>query len=338
MGHNLNFQDGKASMFSVRQVPWHGLGTILENAPRTVQEALTAAQLDWEVGLKPVFCADGSTYCEVPNYKAIVRLDQWGKQGCRPFALVGNDYKVLQNREAFEFFEPLVESGRVTFETAGALGDGERVWVLAKLRESQAEIAQDDNIERYLMLSTGHDAKTAVQVRFTPVRIVCQNTLTMALSRGTDFAKTYHVSGMKRVLLKAREDVGVVLTEYESLEQSLRKMAQRRLSMAEAAAYILAVFPDPKRRKGQSDESFGRACEDQRRRRRAALKYFHEGHGNSQSHVSDTLWAAYNGIIEMLDHHTNYSTPYRRLESLMFGEEQRVKLAAYEEAMRILAA
>src|SRR5262245_30448563 len=159
MPHNLNFTTGKPAMMYVGEVPWHGLGTQLTEPP-TAEEAIRAAQLDWEVGLKPVYCADGEHYCEIPNKKAVVRLDMWGKSGCKPFGLVGDDYKVLQNRDAFRFFDPLLKTKELAFETAGALGDSERVWVMARLK-SNATIAKDDEIERYLLLSTGHDGKTA---------------------------------------------------------------------------------------------------------------------------------------------------------------------------------
>ena len=121
-------------MMAVRHVPWHGLGTVLQYPPKTAADAMKAARLDWEVGLKPVYCMEGEIFYEIPEKKAIVRLDKWGQSDCRPFGLVGDDYQILQNRDAFSFFDPIIQTGGVTFETAGALGDGERVWVLGKVK------------------------------------------------------------------------------------------------------------------------------------------------------------------------------------------------------------
>jgi hypothetical protein len=111
MGHNLNIENGRPSMMSVRLVPWHGLGTVLDNPPATAAEAMQAASLGWEVGLKPVYCMERGIFYEIPQKKAVVRLDKWGQPECVPFGLVGNDYQVLQNREAFEFFDPIIQTG-----------------------------------------------------------------------------------------------------------------------------------------------------------------------------------------------------------------------------------
>jgi hypothetical protein len=127
MAHNLNIEDGEASMMYVGKVPWHGLGTQFETPPTTAADAIRAAHLDWEVGLKPVYCMEGRVYYQIPGKRAIVRLDKWGQPDCQPFALVGDDYRVLQNQEAFGFFDPIIKTGNVTFETAGALGMGERI-------------------------------------------------------------------------------------------------------------------------------------------------------------------------------------------------------------------
>src|SRR5262249_39327569 len=129
MAHELLIEDGRAAMMYVGDVPWHGLGKRFESPPRTAEEAINAANLGSEVGLKPVYCMDGPTYYEIPERKAVVRLDKWGSEDLEPFALVGNDYEVLQNAQAFSFFDPIVETAKVKYETAGAIENGRRVWV-----------------------------------------------------------------------------------------------------------------------------------------------------------------------------------------------------------------
>jgi len=105
MAHELLIENGEAAMMYVGQVPWHDLGTRLETAPKTAAEAMKVAKLDWDVGLKRVYAWEGEHFYEIPDRKAVVRLDHWGKQHCEPFGLVGNDYHVLQNQEAFSFFD-----------------------------------------------------------------------------------------------------------------------------------------------------------------------------------------------------------------------------------------
>jgi phage/plasmid-like protein (TIGR03299 family) len=197
MGHELNFENGKASIMYVGEVPWQGHGTRLEKAPKTAEEAIQAARLNWEVGLKRVYAWEGDVFHEFPDRKAVIRLDKWGAEECVPFGLVSNDYKILQNREAFSFFDPVIASGKVEYHTAGALGNGERVWVLAKVA-GDIVVKGCDRVEKFLLLSNGHDGRTALQVRFTPIRVVCQNTLSVAIQGKGDLVKIYHVRGAGR--------------------------------------------------------------------------------------------------------------------------------------------
>ena len=335
MAHELNIEGGKASMMWVGKVPWHGLGTQLTKPP-TTQEAIKAAQLDWEVGLKPLYCGDGEHFYEYPlNRKAIVRLDKWGQPDCVPFGLVGNDYQILQNRDAFSFFDPILKTKTVELETAGALGAGERVWVMARLKDD-IDIVKDDPIQRYILLSTGHDGRTAVQVRFTPVRVVCQNTLTMALASGQDFAKAYHVPGMQGALQDAQVGIQAILMSFKKLEDNFRRMVDRKLDEPSLDEYLSDVFPDPQRRSGQSDRTYEKQLDQTRHVRKQAAKLFETGKGNATPLVRGTLWAAYNGIIELLDHQSAYKDRFHRLESLWFGDAQRTKQAAYDCAVGIL--
>lgn len=132
--HTLAMINGKPAMMFVDQLPWHKLGQQL-NSPPTAAEAIKAAQLDWEVIKKPAYVADPDHFYAIPGCMATVRADLWGKPECKPFGLVGEHYQVLQNTRAFSFFDPVIQSGKVTYETAGAIGDGVRVWVLAKVKD-----------------------------------------------------------------------------------------------------------------------------------------------------------------------------------------------------------
>lgn len=335
MAHNLNIENGKVAMMWVGQVPWHGLGTHLKEPP-TAEDAIKAANLDWEVGLKPLYCGDGEHFYEYPlNRKAIVRLDKWGQPDCVPFGMVGNEYQVLQNQDAFSFFDPILATGMVTLETAGALGAGERVWVMARLKDD-VDIAKDDAIQRYILLTTGHDGRTAVQIRFTPVRVVCQNTLTMSLATGSDFAKAYHVPGMKGLLQDAQLGIEAILTSFKELEANFRRMVGCKLDKQLLEKYLDGVFPDPPRRKNENDSSFQRQLARVEQIRTHAKQLFDNGKGNTAPPVKGTLWAAYNGIIEMLDHKSPYKDRYHRLESVWFGDAQQTKQAAYNVAVGML--
>lgn len=185
MAHNINFneQTGQHSFFSVKQKAWHGLGQIVEDYP-TSKEALQYAGLDYEVIKSPLFTQSQAITVgnggeliagmdiTVPNYYATMRTDNNTVLG-----VVGRDYSIVQNRDAFSFFDAIVGGDGMQYETAGALGNGERIFITAKL-PGYIKVGHDDYIEKYLFLTTSHDGSGSITAAFTPVRIVCQNSTT----------------------------------------------------------------------------------------------------------------------------------------------------------------
>ncbi len=334
MAHELNFENGEASLMYVGDVPWHGLGTRLETAPGTAEEAITAAHLDWQVELRPIYAGGKGMFYNVPSRQAVVRADKWGQEDCPVYGLVGPDYIPLQNRDAFTFFDPVVGSGAVSYETAGSLGHGERVWVLAKVKGANGEFAikGKDVVEKYLLLSNGHDGRTAVQVRFTPVRVVCQNTLSFAFSQGRDLVKIYHDPQMYRRLEAAQEKVKEILGYYDSIEKRFQEFANFEMTGNRISRYVLGVFPTPARKRGQSDRSFEEVKAKVSATRHDAVRLFETGKGNAEPGIRGTLWAAYNGVTELVDHHARFTTPWQRMNSICFGDGERIKHRALEQA------
>jgi phage/plasmid-like protein (TIGR03299 family) len=176
MPHELaTTADGRTAMMYCGEPPWHGLGTRLD-APATAEEAINAAGLNYEVRLTPLATADG---LDVPQRKAVVRYDTQEVLG-----VVGNDYVPVQNREAFGFLDAVVAGGGLRYHTAGGLGRGERVWMLAKLPEQIRVKNSDDLVDQFLLLSNAHNGTAALRTFFTPIRVVCANTLAVAHRRG----------------------------------------------------------------------------------------------------------------------------------------------------------
>src|SRR5277367_1882484 len=190
MAHNINFNEktGKHSFMSVKEKAWHGLGQIVDRYP-TSSEAIQFAGLDYIVEKRPLFTYDTENQMadpetdiiipeiSVPNYFATVRADTDQVLG-----VVGNDYEVVQNRDAFTFFDAIVGGGDgILYETAGALGNGERIFITAKL-PGYIRVGNDDLIEKYLFLTTSHDGFGSITAAFTPIRVVCNNTLHAALN------------------------------------------------------------------------------------------------------------------------------------------------------------
>jgi phage/plasmid-like protein (TIGR03299 family) len=202
MAHNINFneQTGKHSFFSVKEKPWHGLGQIVSDYPNS-KDALIFAGLDYKVEKRRLFAETNKfsiweeenrvQKIEVPNFLATIRTDTQQVLG-----IVGNDYEVIQNTDAFNFFDIIVDGEGIQYETAGALGHGERIFITAKL-PGYIKVGSDDLIEKYLFLTTSHDGFGSITAAFTPIRIVCQNTLNAALGNCSNCIKIRHTQNAK---------------------------------------------------------------------------------------------------------------------------------------------
>ncbi len=214
-------------MFYVDNPPWHGLGTRLA-APPTSREAIEAARLDWTVAKAPLYVVGGTRLHELPDRFAVLREDQIGHPDCHVFGIAGRGYAPLQNRHAFDFFDPLVQEGHASYVTAGALGKGERVWIQARLT-GDLEIASGDRVKRFLLLSNSHDGTSSVQVKLTPVRVVCNNTLILALSDGCAI-NIRHDQDMAGRLEQAKALLGLVNHRYDEVARLFRRIAATELT------------------------------------------------------------------------------------------------------------
>ena len=193
------------TMFSFRDVPWHGLGTIVEEA-LTSEEALKMAGLDWTVRKQEIVHADRRT-----GYYMNVRESDETVLG-----IVGGRYAPVQNNEAFDFTDALVGNG-ITYETAGSLDNGKRIWLLAKM-EDHAILG--DVVEPYMVLTNSHDGFGCLKVCMTPVRVVCQNTLNLALRNAKRTWKTRHSGNMESKLVEAQETLELASSYMAGLEKA----------------------------------------------------------------------------------------------------------------------
>jgi phage/plasmid-like protein (TIGR03299 family) len=309
--------------------PWHGLGQELAG-PATAEQAIKAANLDWEVGMQPVYAEGGGHSLRVPRSFAVVPLHRWGKADCPVYGLVSAGYRLLQNRDAFRFFDPIVGRDAAVYHTAGALGDGKRVWILAKLPK-EILVVGDDISHKYLLLSNSHDGKSSVQIKFTPVRVVCQNTLTMALSKGP-MLRVPHTGDLQEGLRQAERNLGLIHKHFDDLRTTFQAMTRITINSARLATYVKLVFPDP------SDLEDEQAVARVHRDRAIAAHLFQEGHGNDSKGVAGTLWAAYNGVVESVDFAVSKRTDKERLEHIWFGNGYLLKARAFETAKRQLLA
>src|ERR1017187_1797071 len=330
MAHELNIENGKASMMYTGEAPWHRLGTQLAE-PATSAEAIKAANLDWNVTKKRLYAIDGGEILKSDKY-AIVREDKWGKKDCKVLGVVSEAYTAVQNSSAFKFFDSIVGNGEAIYHTAGALGNGERIWILAKL-PSDIHVTDNDVVNKFLLLSNGHDGTSSLQVKFTPVRVVCQNTLTQALSIDNTGIKIPHSRDVHNRLSTAAETLGIIQLKFDELEKAFKEMVKKKLSTTDLKNYHEKVFVFPKRLKTDTDASNQRVMQGMREQ---SAKYFEIGKGNTRPDVKETLWAAYNGIAEYVDHHKKLKIGTDKLNYIWFGTGHALKAKAFKEAIDLM--
>ena len=219
------------TMFYVRTAPWHGLGPRVLEAP-TSSAALSLAGLDWSVIQKPLLTVDG---IPVPGFKANLR-----ETDNQILGVVTDRYKVVQNMDAFAFTDELLGEG-VTYETAGSLQNGRRTWILAKL--PQRYIISGDEITPYLVFMNSHDGTGAIKAAMTPIRVVCQNTLNLALSTAKRSWSTIHTGNIHGKLQDARNTLLYADRYMAELGKTIDKLNQQKISERQVLEYIDALFP-----------------------------------------------------------------------------------------------
>jgi phage/plasmid-like protein (TIGR03299 family) len=301
-------------------VPWHGLGVrIPEHVRFQPQEMLEAAGLDWQVGLVQLATADTR---EVVDRFGVRRLSDG-----RILGTVGSHYRPLQNADAFAWFAPFLESREASLHTAGALRGGSRVWVLAKLNRDPLVVRGDDTVEKYLLLSHGHDGTLAVRCGFTPIRVVCNNTLSMAVSDGRSaLIRLRHTDSLKTNLSAIRETINTVDAAFEATADQYRLLAHKDIHQGDVLRYVRIVFSLP-------DELTVRARHMVQEIERAV----ESGLGNAAPGVRGTWWAAYNGVTEFLAYKRGRTTD-SRINSLWFGEAADLNKWALDTAVEMAVA
>lgn len=327
--HNIGQTNGKASMFYTGERPWHGLGTELAN-PATAEEAIKAAGLDWTVDKRTVFLnlsrqADG--FEAIQGKKAIIRTDTG-----HMFNIMGEGYTPVQNREAFRFFDDVVGGGQAIYHTAGALGMGERVWILAKLPGEIRVKGTDDITEKFLLLSNSHDGTSALRMFFTPVRVVCQNTLNLAQSgRGKgEGISLRHTAGIRQNVQEAQRALGLAIKFYDTLGETVNALASKQVSSADALrAFFQELVPD------NADAKRNTRTENIRE---SLERNFMSGRGNDLPGIKGTWWAAVNAVTEYVDHERTargdgQEELSNRLESQWFGSGAKLKAEAWDLAL-----
>jgi len=221
------------TMFSARETPWHGLGKIIAEAVSS-KEALELAGLDWNVESRPMFIEANNQFLQVPGVIANVRDSDNSVLGT-----VTSKYKIVQNQDAFSFTDALLGND-VKYETAGSLNHGKRVWMLAKMPETEI---LGDKFEQYLVFVNSHDGKGAIQICATPIRVVCQNTANLALKTAKRSWTTKHMGNMELKMAEAHRTLELATKYTAALRESAEIFVKQKFTIKQFTTFVETILP-----------------------------------------------------------------------------------------------
>lgn len=317
--------NGKAGMAYVGNVPWHGLGNKL-TAGASFEEWTVESGLDFHVERAPIQYAHGDKLFQHPSREVLFRDDTNA-----PLGIVSNGYKVVQPKEVMHFFQDLAEIGHFEMETAGSLHGGAKVWALAKINDG-APIIDGDVVKPYVLMATSFDGSTATVAKLTAIRVVCNNTLTMAI--GAKGQAAGEAGNIVRVAhhsqwdgKKARLELGIYADQWEKFLLLSRRMAETKLPGFVADQFLCELLA-----KKDSNEEDIRAS----RQYQTIMGLFDGGAIGSDLTQGRTVWQFVNSVTQYVDHSAGQLTD-NRMRSAWFGAGNTMKMKAYAKAAELVA-
>jgi phage/plasmid-like protein (TIGR03299 family) len=335
MAHDLNYNNGKHSFMSVNQKAWHGLGQIIDKYP-TSAEAIKFAGLDYTVEKRPLFTYDTENNegnpdaniiipeIDVPNFFATVRKDTEQVLG-----VVGNDYTIVQNCDAFTFFDSIVGGDGIQYETAGALGKGERIFITAKL-PGYIQVGREDLIEKYLFLTSSHDGSGSISAAFTPVRIVCANTLNAALRSTENCIRIRHTDNAQERLKQAHKIMGISNIMTNQLDELFNRWAKIQITDKEVLRLVQkAMAPSKEVLQNIADGNLDELSSRYKNTVDEVCSYAFSNPTQQMQTTKGTLFGAYNAITGYYNNVKSYKNEEAKLKNIMFGNASTKGQAAF---------
>lgn len=308
MAHKLNFNEGKWSFAARGEKAWHGLGQYVSEA-MTSEEAIKLGGLDYTVEKRPLYAPGWEgTMVEAEGHFANVRTDNNDILG-----VVKGRYRIVQNKDAFGFFDSIIDKGEAIFETAGALGKGERIFVTAKLPEDM--LVKGEAVEKYIMLTNSHDGSTTIIAGFTPIRVVCNNTLTAALKNLDNRVSISHTASAESRLREASRVMGIASRYMDEVNLAFEAMTNKKLSDLEMKYFIETILKNDRGEEKADIEASTRMKNlvDQ-------VYSFTITHPTQTTEAAyRTLWGAYNGISGYYNFLKDYKTADQKMKDMNYG-------------------
>lgn len=312
------------TMSYVDAVPWHGLGNQL-TPKQPIEVWQREAGMDWRINetdvLYSVSGGDGLHLKTNPDNKVLFRSDNHS-----PLSVVSKRYKVVQPAEVLEFYRDLVSAGGFELETAGVLKGGKKLWALAKTGQ-ETLLRGNDRVKAYLLLATSCDGTLCTTAQFTSVRVVCNNTLKMAVGDTGGSVKVPHSTQFDPAQVK--QALGLGLSSWEIFVNNMRQLADRKVNKFEAMNFLINVLGDSA--VPLNDQPNTKAIQN------VYTLFSGEGKGSALASASGTAWGLLNGVTEYIDQHRRARSTDHRLDSAWFGPGAAIKERAFHEAMRLAA-
>ena len=285
------FADGSAAFFSARKPAWHRLGTVTPNA-LTAEQALTTARLDWTVTLQPVVAkvdvGNGQTASvPVPDKYATVRVNPDDGEH-NVLGVVGPQYRPVQNVDAFRTLDTIVDESGAYYETAGSLKNGRKVFMSMRLPDTM-EFSNGDHVDLFLLASNSHDGSSSFTVAVTPVRVVCQNTLTVGLAQAKRTFSLRHTTNVMQRVNQARDALSLTFRYRDAFHDEVERLLAQDFTTVRFENMVRDLFPKQDTKHGAT-----RASNDM-----DSLMTLWTA--PTQANSAGTKWAAYNAFVEYVD-------------------------------------
>ncbi len=318
------------TMAYANEKPWHGLGFQVSNK-LSVEQMLAAAKIDWTVSKQKLYLNGEHDNRLVDGTYALMRDTDKSV-----LSIVGEVYKPVQNAESMDFFQKFVEAGKMNMETAGSLWGGRYVWGLARVGKD-IKILGKDEIRGYLLLSSPHVHGKSMVIQFTPIRVVCWNTIRMALGEklkgnGSAFRMPHSTKFDESVKQKAAEALGLATKQMEEFGEVASHLAKKKAKAEDVEQYFCDVLRfDPKKAMAEGKVKKDKEVKEPRMlpHLRAALEH---APGHDMVTAAGTWWGALNAVTYVVDHETSGNRD-TALKNAWFGHKAEIKSRALDLVM-----
>ena len=318
MSHELQ------TMAYIGNEPWHGLGNKLP-ANQPIEVWQREAGMEWGIEETDVLysVSKGIGIHLKPNYdnKVLYRSDNH-----EALSVVSKRYKTVQPKEVLEFYRDLTVAGGFQLETAGVLKHGRKLWALAKTGQ-EVMLRGGDKVKGYLLLATSCDGSMATTAQFTSIRVVCNNTLQLAVGEKKGAVKVPHSTTFDPIAVK--RELGLGMSAWDSFMDSIQVMAERKVNKFETMNFLVEVLGDPALPLNEQP--------NQKALQSVYSLFTGGGKGSDMASASGTAWGLLNGVTEYVDHSRRAMSQDHRLDSAWFGAGASIKNKAFEEALKLAA-